>query len=365
MKSPPHLTLRDLNRATLARQALLKREDISVTAMVERLAGMQMQLPAPPYVGLWTRLNKFERRDLAGLIESRKLVRATAMRGTLHLLSASDFRAFRPLLQPVLTRGVNSLPAARRKGIDMEAVAAEGREFFKPGPRRFEEVRDFLAKRHPKLDVRIMAHAVRMLVPLVQVPGPGAWGFPAWPAFALAESWLGEKSAKATDVQELARRYLAAFGPATAADLQTWSGLQGMRAVLEQLRPELVVLADERGRELFDLPKSPRPGGETPAPVRFLPEFDNLLLAHSDRTRVIPDPHKKRIFMDGLRVLPAFLVDGFVRGAWKVEKSKKGSALVIEPFATLSKKERDAVADEGEGLAKFMVEDGKATLVFK
>jgi hypothetical protein len=356
-KSLPRLSLRALNRATLARQMLLDREKVSVTAAVERLVGMQAQLPGPPYVGLWARLAKFERADLAHLIESRKLVRATLMRATLHLLTAEDFVWLRPILEPVLTRALQSRPKERTHGFDLDAIAALGRQFLQDGPHTFNEIRDALAQKFPKLDVRAMGYAVRTHVPLVQVPEPEErWGFPREPKFALAETWLGRSLAKDADPGPLILRYLAAFGPAKAADVQTWSGLQGLRDSMEALRPQLNVLADEKGRELFDLPGAPLSSEDEPAPPRFLPEFDNLLLAHSDRSRVVPDAHRKKVFLPGLRVAATFLLDGFVSGVWKVERTKKSATLVIEPFAAVAKKERDALAEEGGRLVRF-VED--------
>ncbi len=362
MKSEPPLSLRDLNRATLARQMLLKREGVSATAVVERLVGMQAQWPAPPYPGLWTRLKKFARADLVDLITSTKLVRATMMRGTLHVVLAEDYLKFRPLLQPMLTRSLMSVSNGRREGIDFDVVADQGREFLKTGPRTFEEIREYLSLRHPRADTRIMGHAVRMLVPLVQVPGPGAWGFPQSPAFALGEAWLGKKL-DPSNVCELIKRYLAAFGPATPGDFQVWSGLLGAKAFFEQLRAELVVLKDIDGREQFDLPDAPRPGGKVAAPVRFLPEFDNALLSHVDRSRVLPEVHKKKAFVAGLRVLPTILVDGFVSGAWKVERTKKAGEFVVEPYEKWTKAQRDAVMEEGERLSEFMGVGGQIRLL--
>jgi hypothetical protein len=357
-KALRRLSLRALNRATLARQMLLDREKVSVTAAVERLVGMQAQLPAPPYIGLWTRLAKFERAQLLHLIESRKLVRATLMRATLHLATAEDFVQLRPVLEPVLTRALQSRPKERTQGFDLDAIAALGRQVLRDGPRTFNEIRDALAEQFPKLDVRAMGYAVRTHVPLVQVPEPEArWGFPREPKFALAETWLGRSLGKEAEPGPLILRYLAAFGPAKAADVQTWSGLQGLRDSIENLRPQLNVLADEKDRELFDLPGAPLPSEDEPAPPRFLPEFDNLLLAHSDRSRIVPDAYRKKVFLPGLRVAATFLLDGFVSGSWKVERTKKSATLVIEPFAAVAKKERDALAEEGDRLVRF-VEDG-------
>jgi len=206
-----------------------------------------------------------------------------------------------------------------------------------------------------------MAYAIRMHLPLVQVPTDDAWGFPAASDFALADDWLGKKiPTEEAPAHMLVRRYLAAFGPATPKDAQVWSGLQSLRAAFEELRPELVTFRDERKRELFDLPDAPRPDEDTPAPVRFLPEFDNLVLAHDDRTRVIADEHRPKVTLKNLQVRATFLVDGFVAGAWKVERKKKTATLVLEPFGKLTKKTLTELEREGEALLRFVEEDAEA-----
>lgn len=361
--SAPVLSLRALGRATLARQLLLERSSLPIPAAVARLVGLQAQLPGAPYVGLWSRLAGFERGALARLLDERALVRATLMRATLHLATADDFLAFRPVLQPVLSKALLGLPKERLAGFDLDAFAAHARRFLQGGPRTFEALRDELARHHPDLDVRAMGYAVRMHVPLVQVPGKGAWGFAPEPDFALAEQWLGKPVGRAIDPRDLVLRYLAAFGPATPADAQNWSGLGGLREVFTALRPELAVFTGDDGRELFDLPGAARPPEDTPAPPRFLPEFDNLLLGHAERARVVPPAYRSQIYLSALRVRATFLIDGAVKGAWKVERSKKGATLVIEPFATLTKKEKAALGEEGEALLAFL-EEGARTLRF-
>jgi hypothetical protein len=350
------LTLRDLNRALLARQWLLAREKAGVVAAVRQLVGLQAQWPAPPYVGLWTRLAQFDRADLAREIERRTLVRAPLLRGTLHLAAADDFLRFRPVLQPVLAAGFAGL-GERTKGIDPAALAAEARPFLLAAPRTQDEVRNFLVASHPKLDDRAMGHAVRMTLPLVQVPGPGTWGFPPAPQFSPVDAWLGKPLAKTGSPADLVLRYLAAFGPATPRDFQTWSGLPNASATFETLRPKLAVFADEKGRELFDLPDAPRPGGEVAAPPRFVAEYDNLLLSHADRSRVVADEFRKGVFLPGLRVAATFLIDGFVRGAWKVERVGKKATLVITPFAALAKQESAALEAEAKPLLELVAFD--------
>jgi hypothetical protein len=348
---------------------LLAREKSTVPGVIERLVAMQAQLPRPPYIGLWSRMAGFRRDDLTRLVLQRKVVRATSLRGTLHLMTAKDFRAMRAAIQPALTRGALAILKGRTKGIDIERVVEFARTFFAKAPATFEEVRDALAARHPKADVahvRAMAYLVRTHLPLVQVPDDSAWGFPTSTNFALAESWLGEPLAKDSGPQPLVLRYLAAFGPATPADMQAWSGFPApmVREAFAALAPKLIALPGERGRELFDLPKAPRPGEDTEAPVRFLPEFDNLLLSHAVRKRVIADAHRRAVYLPGLRVASTLLVDGFVAGTWAIEGNKDAATLTVQPFGALAKGVRDAVGEEGEKLVRF-VEEGVARVAVR
>ncbi|HXO21799.1 MAG TPA: winged helix DNA-binding domain-containing protein [Thermoanaerobaculia bacterium] len=353
----PTLTLRQLNRATLARQMLLRRERTTALAAIERLAGLQAQLARPPFVGLWSRVAGFRREDLTRLLASREVVRATAMRGTLHLLSARDYVRLRASLQPMLDRGMQSILKERAGALDIPALVEEARAFFAAEPRTFEELRDHLLELHPGGDERAMGYAVRTHLPLVQVPADTPWGYPGTTDFAVAEAWLGE-AADAGDPapHALALRYLAAFGPASVADVQAWSGLQGLRATLEDLRPDLLSFRDERGKELFDLPDAPRPSPDVPAPARFLPEYDNLIVSRAD-ARFVAERDRKSIFLPGLRVLPTFLVDGFAAGTWKVERKKAAAALLLQPFAALPKAAREELAAEGEALLRFVESD--------
>jgi hypothetical protein len=285
------------------------------------------------------------------------------MRGTLHLMTADDYAGFRRVLEPMLVRGFASIAGTRARGIDPIAVAAEARAFLAEGPRTMEEIRQHLARKHPKADARTMGYATRMYLPLVQVPDDAcAWGFPQEPAFAPADTWLGRTSFTAgIDAREFIRRYLAAFGPAGARDASTWSGLQGLGDTFEAMRAELSVFTDESGREIFDLPDAPRPGADVTAPPRFLPEFDNLLLAHHDRARFVPDAFRPGVFKAGLQVASTFLVDGFVRGAWKIERKKTAATLALTPFATLTKAERAGLTDEGERLTQFVAPGTSST----
>lgn len=325
IKTENNLTLRQINRATLARQMLLARATLPPVKAIEQLAGMQAQQPRPPFIGLWTRLAHFQRDELCKLLHQRQVVRVTAMRGTLHLLSTADYLNLRATIQPALTKGMQSILRERATDLDFEALHRTASAFFGKGSAPFDALRQHFKAQDPKSDERAMAYAIRMHLPLVQVPTEDApWAFPASADFAMAEAWIGKKiKLDEAPAHELVRRYLAAFGPATPADAQAWSGLQGLREVFEDLRQELVVFKDERKRELFDLPDAPRPDADTPAPVRFVPDFDNLVLAHADRTRVIDDVHRPLVVTKNLLVRATFLVDGFVAGVWKTERKKK------------------------------------------
>ncbi|WP_437931320.1 winged helix DNA-binding domain-containing protein [Sorangium sp. So ce291] len=355
------LTRRELSRATLARQMLLSRERATAVHGIERLIALQAQLARPPFIGLWSRLSGFRREELVQLVLRREVVRAPFLRGTLHLVSAKDYLDLHPILAPVLHAAVRSVLRGRADALDVERLVAEARAYFDEEPRTMDELRDHLAQLHPEGDVRAMALAVRMHLPVVQVPTEAAWGYPGTADFAPAGSWLGKPFREHDGPRALVLRYLASFGPATATDVQTWSGLPRIKDVLQPLRERLSTFRDERGRELFDLPDAPRPPADTAAPARFLPDYDNLLLAHDDRTRIIADEHRGRILLSAnLRILPTFLVDGFVAGTWTVERKKASAALVLAPFEALSRAAREQLAEEGEALLRFVEEDAGA-----
>lgn len=342
---------------------LLVREKTTTLGAIERLVALQAQLARPPYIGLWTRVQDFKREHLTALIKTRRAVRGTHLRGTLHLMSAKDFVRFRGAVQPALTLSMQSILRDRMKGFDLNSAVAAARDFFAKGATGFDPVRAHLVKKFPRGDERAMGYAARMHLPVVQVPDESAWGYAAAADFTLAELWLGTKIPVEDGPDELVPRYLAAFGPASVTDAQTWSALPKLRDVFERLRPTLVTFRDERGRELFDLPKAPRPAEDTKAPVRFLPDFDNILLAHDDRSRVIADAHRKQVFLPGLRVAATLLVDGVVAGTWRVERKKGVATLVIEPFGKLPKPVRDEAVEEGERLARFIEPDASTIAV--
>jgi hypothetical protein len=272
------------------------------------------------------------------------------MRATLHTVSAPDFRAFRPAVQPVLSAAFAGVNQRIIGGVEIDAVVPVARELLAEEPRTFNELRALLSERFPDVNHRGLGYAARTHLALTMVPTDDRWGFPRDAKFALAEAGADDSP------EPLVRRYLAAFGPASAADAQTWSGLRGVAGVLEEM-DDLERFEDGQGRTLFDLPDAPRPDADVPAPIRFLPEFDNLVLAHADRTRLLDDEHRPRVVTKNLRVKATFLVDGRVAGTWKSTRKGKKASLALEPFGKLRKKDTTALTSEGEQLLRFVEED--------
>jgi hypothetical protein len=285
---------------------------------VEHLVGLQAQVPSDPYVALWTRLEGFAPQELSAALAERRAVRAGLMRGTLHLVSARDLHRIQPLTMPVF-HGIFRSQFAKALQAPLQDVVQAGRELLAEEPRTRAQLAALLGPRWPGTDPAILAHAVVHHVPLVQIPPRGLWGASGQPTWALASDWVeGEPDG---DAEELVLRYLAAFGPATAADVRTWSRLTGLREVIARLRPRLRTFADEQGRELLDVPDGPLPDPATPAPPRFLPQYDNAGLSHADRTRILDGTGVDVPFPSGSHV-GTLLVDGFHRCPWKLEEGE-------------------------------------------
>jgi winged helix DNA-binding protein len=347
----PMLSARALNRALLERQMLLRRQEIGVAEALERLVGMQAQEPDAPYVGLWTRLRDFRPRELSRMVEEREAVRGTLMRATVHLATARDFVGLRAVLQSMVERHFTGSPFAPRiDGVDMAELLEAGRALVEAEPRGTADLARELAPRWPDADPQSLGYAIRFLLPLVQVPPRGLWPIRAGGGRAkvtTVEHWTGRPLPRDPPAEQTVLRYLAGFGPATVPDIAAWSGLTGVRAIVEQL--QLRTLEDEQGRELLDVPDGPLPDPDTPAPPRFLPSFDNVLVAYKERSRIIPAEHRTRAVRERLGA-PMLLVDGFVRGTWRIAEGR----LVVEPFAPLSKEDAAAVDAEGEKLLAFL-----------
>jgi hypothetical protein len=345
------LNARALNRALLARQELLERSRMPAIEMIERLVGMQAQVPSNPYVGLWSRLEGFATDELSELIAERRAVRAQLMRSTIHLVSARDCLALHPITLPVLARGFRSAFTRSIGQADVDEVAAAGRELLDGKPRTRAELAALLAPRWPDVDPATLAYAVTYHTALVQVPPRGMWGRGGASRWARTEAWLGRELDREASVDAIALRYLAAFGPATSADVRTWSGLTGLRAVIERLRPRLRTFSDVQGRELLDVPEAPLPDPATPAPPRFLPEYDNALLSHDDRSRVLGERGPVLPIPQG-KLIGMLLVDGFYRTNWKLDDA----TLTIDRFTSLP--------DDPDGTAEAIAAEGMRLLAF-
>ncbi|MGW9118601.1 winged helix DNA-binding domain-containing protein [Streptomyces sp. NPDC055663] len=374
------LSLRALNRALMDRQFLLARTDRTVLEVIGRLVALQAQEPNWAYVGLWSRIHGFTQPQLTALLEDRQVVRSGLLRSTQHLATAEDFRRLRPLLQPVLDRTAASPHFTRNSsGLDPASLVAEALGLLAGGTLSRKELARRLAERHPGRDGRILAGQVELSTPLVHGAATGAWG--SWGnrsavSVTPAEVWLGRpmvavatsvatatatataasaaSEASATSAREVAkgliRRYLAGFGPAGVKDVQAWCGLTRLGEVVAEMDGELRRHRDPDGRELFDLADAELPDPETPAPARLLPAFDNVLLGHADRTRVIGDEDRAHVMPGQARVRPAFLVDGRVHGTWSLD----AGTLRLAPLRPLSATDRVALEEEAERLLPFV-----------
>jgi Winged helix DNA-binding domain len=363
------LTLRALNRATLDRQLLLRRDPRPAGAAVGHLAGLQAQAPLAPYVGLWTRLVGFRPEHLSTLLAERSVVRAHLMRNTVHLVTAADFVAFRPLFQPRMASALAGNFGPRLAGVDLGELREVSAALLAGRPLTRPQLSSELAARWPDHDPAALAYAATHLLPVVQVPPRGLWGQAGPAAFTLASAWLAANDPPPPDparaaadqpppdlaqaAEQLVLRYLAAYGPASVADIQAWSGLSRLREVTERLGPRLRPLAGPDGAKLLDLPGAPRPGPGIPAPPRFLPAYDNLLLSFADRRRVIPHGRPVPLPPGHGATVGTLLIDGHWQAGWKITAHPDRTVLDITLFTPIASRDEEAIAAEGARLIEF------------
>jgi Winged helix DNA-binding domain len=331
---------------------LLRRAERPAAEVIEHLVGLQAQEPRDPYVTLWSRIEGFRPEELEGLIEGRKAVRLTLMRGTIHLVTDRDCLALRPAMQSVCERMFwSGSPFGKQlRDVDVDEIVAAGRAHLEEEPLTRSQLKVLLAERWPGEDADSLTYAVAYLVPLVQVPPRGLWSRSGRATLTTAESWLGRRVRHSAKPDDAVRRYLAAFGPASVKDIATWSGLTGVREIVERLRGGLQTFRDENGVELFDVPDAPLADPTTPAPVRFLAEYDNVFLSHADRSRIVDRADRPQFGSWDGRFFRMVLVDGFIRAIWRPEDGD----LVVKPVRRLSKKDTAAVLAEGRRLAAFV-----------
>ncbi len=348
------LSLDQLNRATLARQLLLDREEIGTVEALERIGGVQAQEKASPYIALWTRLADFDPADLTAAIQDRRAVRATMMRTTLHLVSTDDYIRMLPVIQEML-RGLWGQLRSRRPDLPDLSPLRQQLLALTSVPRSNAELRAFFAESGIGMPPEVWWRA-RLQEPLVHSPDGATWAFGPRPSLVAAGTWLPqmELGEVAGSLDHLVSRYLGAFGPASAADIAQWSGLmvRVLRPAIERL--SLDRFTDDTGRTLYDLPGAPLPDPGTPAPPRLLPMWDSILLAHANRQRVLPEEYRRVVIAKNGDTLPTFLVNGRVAGLWWAEAEGAGTRVVLEPFHALSRANRQALEEEGERLAAFV-----------
>ncbi|MGH2758281.1 MAG: winged helix DNA-binding domain-containing protein [Actinomycetota bacterium] len=350
------LSTRALNRTLLERQMLLRRRELQASDVIEWLVGMQAQEPRDPYVGLWSRIVDFRPDELAQLLLERRAVRASMMRATIHLVTARDYLALRPVVRSLLERTFGSTQWAKNMaGVELKQLLAVGTKLLDGQPLSRADLRRRLAERWPGADTDALSAAVAYLVPLVQVPPRGLWTETGRPAWTTAELWLGKKLGDGSALDDMILRYLTSFGPASVADASNWSRLTGLRAVFDRLRPQLRTFCNDDGRELFDVPDAPIVDPDAPAPSRFLPVYDNVFLGHADRRRITPRTYPP----PDVAWSAALLIDGFVAGTWKLERNKRTATLVIAPFVPLNKKVRAGLLAEAERFLAFIAWDAQ------
>ncbi|MFI6876462.1 winged helix DNA-binding domain-containing protein [Streptomyces sp. NPDC050400] len=356
------MTARALGRATLERQLLLRRSPMKTEEAVAHLVGLQAQEVRPPYLALAARLDGFTPADLSDALEERRVARIVTLRSTIHLHTADDCMTLRPLVQPARERELRMF----RKGlvgVDLERLCALSRTYVEEEPRTPKQIREHLLEEWPDADPQSLSIAARCGLPLVQVTPRGLWRRSGGVRLTTAEQWLGQEPVATPAPDDTILRYLGAFGPASVKDFQQWAGLTRTKEAFERLRPRLVTFRDEHGVELFDLPDAPRPDEDTPAPPRLLAEFDNLLLSHADRTRVVHEADRGRNWQVNTAYL-TFLVDGMLAGLWTLRETESGTTLTLEPFGKLTRAQRDELVAEAERTAAVLEAPGPVTVDF-
>ena len=316
--------------------------------MIEHVVGMQAQNPHDPYFALWSRIEGFRPADLSELIESRQALRVPLLRSTIHLVTARDCRSIRSTFTSVLARTFGSTSFSKDlDGVDLEALLSRARALLEERPRTRADLGPMLAAEWPDRVPGSLAQAATYLLPVVQVPPRGIWQRSGPAAWTTIETWLGGPLDPPSPADGLIIRYLAAFGPAAQKDMRVWSGLAGLSQVVERLRPHLRSFSDENGVEVFDLPDAPRPDADSSALPRFLPEYDNLLLSHSDRSRFFDGEHFPKGWVGNL------LVDGRYAGSWKITRGKSGTVLAVILAKKMRGPDIDEVTSEGNKLLEF------------
>jgi hypothetical protein len=345
------LTLRALNRATLARQFLLKRTDAPAVDVIRHLAGLQAQTPLTWYTGLWTRIADFDPHEVGALVEQRELVRMALMRNTVHLVTADDCVELRALTQDFIERSTKGSWGRHWVDLDRDAVAEATRALVDEQPLMFNDIGKALLPMFPGRDAAALGQSARASLAMVQTPPRGVWGKSGHAKHTTIENWLGRSVAENPSREQLVLRYLAAFGPASVKDAQTWSGLTKLKTTFETLRDQLVTFSDEHDRELFDLPDAPRPNEDTPAPVRFMYDYENLFLSHDDRSRVVSEEYRSIPFVMDVPQPSTVLIDGFIGAVWSIDKAKTMTVQLLRKFP---KRVQQEVEQEASALLHFL-----------
>lgn len=370
------LSTRTLNRTLLERQLLLRRAELSPERAIEHLVGMQAQAPNPPYLGLFARLAAFDPEELSELVTKRRVVRIALQRNTIHLVSAEDAVLLRRVLKPVIDNGLKHNFGPQLRGVDLEVLGERGRELVEQEPLTFARLGERLAEEFPQAKPNALAQGVRQLVPLVQVPPRGLWGQGGAATHTSLESWLGISSSASSpsgteaaavepgvaevELDAMVLRYLAAFGPASVRDVQTWCGLTRLNTVVKRLDDRLTCYTDENGTVLYDVADAQLVDEDVRPPVRLLPEYDNILLSHADRSRIMGPEHKTGVFTENGRILATVLVDGFVAATWRYDQG----ALTVKPLRELKPREKQEVQAEAERTLGLLAPGGEMRVEF-